>query len=115
MNVKTLLILLISSLLFTGCGITELFVKTVPEQKTPLNLKEPNYVKMRDVKWFIITPENADEVFKELQNKKYDVVLYGLTDDGYKSLSINMAELRKYIIEQKEIIKSYKKYYEPQK
>lgn len=67
----------------------------------------------RAPKWILITPENADKVFAELKEKKVDLVLFGLTDEGYEELAINMAELRNFIASQRAIIIKYKDYYEP--
>lgn len=123
MNVKNLSIILISSMILSGCAlnpfsgpdIKPIEVQTVAVEKTPLNIQEPKPINPQKVEWFIITPENANDIFAELEKKKFDVVLYGLTDDGYQNLSMNLAEFRKYIIQQKGIIKGYKEYYEPEK
>jgi hypothetical protein len=61
----------------------------------------------------LITPANAEKVFSELKEKNVDLVLFGLTDDGYESLSVTMAELRNYIAAQRQIIIKYREYYEP--
>lgn len=37
---------------------------------------------------------------------------YGLTQDNFNNLSKNIAVLKKYMISQKEIINSYRQYYE---
>ena len=39
--------------------------------------------------------ENADEVFKKLQEGGIDPVLFGLTDEGYEALS---RTLHKYVL-----------------
>ena len=103
-------------LVLAGCATNEVqpvVISTVPTQKTALALKDPEPIKTRKVQWFVITPENADEVFADLQKKKYSLVLFGLTDDGYENLSLNIAEIRAYMTEQKAIIKAYREYYEP--
>jgi hypothetical protein len=100
----------------TGCATNEVqpvVISTVPAQKTALALKDPDPIKTRKVHWFVITPENAESVFAELQKKKYSLVLFGLTDDGYENLSLNIAEIRAYMTEQKAIVKAYREYYEP--
>ena len=42
-------------------------------------------------------------------------MLFGLTDDGYEALSKNFAQIRAYMLQQDEIIRSYKEYYESTK
>jgi hypothetical protein len=123
-NAKIWLTILLSSFILTGCASFDFFggpkvkpieVKTVAQDKVQLNLKEPSPLEPRKVEWFVITPDNAEEIFAELEKKKFDVVLFGLTDDGYENLSLNMAEIRTYILKQRAVIKSYKDYYEPPK
>ena len=63
----------------------------------------------------VISESNKREVFNYLKEKGSDEVLFGLTDDAYESLSLNLAQTRKYIILTKDMIKQYKNYYEPKK
>jgi len=119
-NVKNLLILSLSSLLISGCSLNpfsgpeintiEIQAKAVERQ--PLALKEPKPVTPNKIEWFIITPENYEEVFAKMEKGKFDLVLYGLTDEDYQDLSSNLAKLRQYILQQKAIIAAYKEYYE---
>ena len=51
-------------------------------------------------------------MFKKLKEGGIDPVLFGLTDEGYEALSKNFAQIRAYMLQQDEIIKSYKEYYE---
>ena len=120
MSVKILSIAVLSAVLslgaLTGCATNEVqpvVISTVPAQKTALALKDPDPIKTRKVHWFVITPENAESVFAELQKKKYSLVLFGLTDDGYENLSLNIAEIRAYMTEQKALVEAYREYYEP--
>lgn len=120
MSVKILSIAVLSAVLslgaLTGCATNEVqpvVISTVPVQKTALALKDPDPIKTRKVHWFVITPENAESVFAELRKKKYSLVLFGLTDDGYENLSLNIAEIRAYMTEQKALVEAYREYYEP--
>jgi hypothetical protein len=70
---------------------------------------------MREVPWIVITPENADAVWKKLKEENKDVVLIALTDDGYQQLALNIAEIKNILAQQKSIIVKYKEYYEPPK
>ena len=75
----------------------------------------PDPLRLQPIDWVVITPDNADEVFQRLQNKEVDLVLFGLTDEGYKQLAITISELRNMINLQRNIIIKYKEYYEPKK
>lgn len=116
MNVKSLSIVLLISLILSGCSLfkckDDLNVNTTPITKQKLNIENPPPLKPSKVQWHVITPENSSDVFSDLAKKKTDLVLFGLTDDGYENLSMNIAEIRKYMIQQNEIIEAYKKYYE---
>lgn len=112
-NVLILPILLISLTVISGCSsVKELKIFTEEVERTPLNLNEPPALKMEKLDWIIITEENYKQVFDELRKKKKDVVLFGLTDDGYETLAVNFAQVRKYIILNKSLIQKYKDYYE---
>lgn len=124
MNVRISLIATFLLLpLISGCSIlpkwsssvAPIEVKTVAQEKTRLNLREPAPLEARDVQWIVITPENAEAVFQKLRDENIDAVLIGLTDVGYEQLSLTMAELKNYIAQQRAIILKYKEYYEPAK
>ena len=123
MNARHLLILPIL-VLINGCSLIGLGllnkpdpieIRTKAEERVKLNLADPPPLKTRDIKWVIITRENAEHVFKELESKGVDVVIFGLTDEGYEQLALTMAELRNYVATQRSIIIKYKDYYEPKK
>ena len=89
---------------------------TVPLEKTPLALPQPDPMRIKPVEWLLVTPANSEQVFKNLDAKGQDQVLFGLTDDGYQQLALTIAELRNFINTQRNIIIKYKEYYEsPQK
>jgi hypothetical protein len=75
----------------------------------------PNPVTAKPIEWIIITPENAEQVWAKLKEANADIVLLGLTDNGYEQLAVTIAELRNMIAAQRQIIIKYKEYYEPEK
>ena len=106
-------LLMIPLLGITGCATTKT-VKVLSEPVNSVALNPPNIrnLELQGIKWFIVTPENIDEVFKELEDQNKDVVLFGITDDGYKGLALNLAQIRELLLQQKAIIDAYKEYYE---
>lgn len=124
MNALRLSILTLSLSLISGCSslwpfgreeVKAVQIQTKAVERARLNLSDPTPLKPRELQWVIITPENAEEVWKKLQESNTDLVLIGLTDDGYESLAVTMAEIRNFIAEQRTIIIKYKEYYEPAK
>jgi hypothetical protein len=106
-------LLMIPLLGITGCATTKT-VKVLSEPVNSVALNPPNIrnLELQGIKWFIVTPENIDEVFKKLEDQNKDVVLFGITDDGYKGLALNLAQIRELLLQQKAIIDAYKEYYE---
>ena len=111
LSVLTLSILL---MFLTSCSsIKPLEVFNLEVKREPLNLDSPDIADFEDLDWYIITSDNAEEMFAKLKEKNLDPVLFGLSDDGYEALSKNFAQIRHYIQKQNLIIESYKNYYEP--
>jgi len=120
-NVQTLLIAITLPLVLSGCGsfgwksVEPLEIQKRAVERTPLNLPDPPPPRARELEWIIVTPENAPAVWQRLRESNTDVVLFALTDDGYETLALTMAELRNFIAQQRGIILKYREYYEPKK
>ena len=97
-------------LFLTGCNETvKVLDKPVLVERAELILPITPPAVQLEMKWTVITPENFLQKVKELEGK--DVVYYALTAEGYQNLSLNIAELRKYIQNQNAVIAAYKEYY----
>ena len=83
--------------------------------KTPLDLANPDPLKLKPMQWIVITPANQEEVFKSIEESGVDPAVFALTPDGYQALAITIGELRNLINTQRNIILKYKEYYEPKK
>lgn len=87
-------------------------VVTQPVERTPLNLEAPAPLRLRSVQWIVVTPQNAEQVFRQLEAKGSDPVLFAISDDDYTSLAESMSQVRNFMNIQRNIIIEYKKYYE---
>jgi hypothetical protein len=65
-----------------------------------------------NVEWHVITKQNATDKIKTIEEKQGSVTLFALTAQGYQNLSMNVAELRRYIQQQNAVISAMKDYYE---
>jgi len=104
-------IILLSLLMLQGCSVAALKMLTTEVERQPLNIDADEVLEMEEIKWYIITEENWQEVFAELKKNNKDPVLFGVTDDGYETLAVNFANIRNYIIMNRNVIKLYKDYY----
>lgn len=82
------------------------------EPRQPLNLPDPAPLTLEDIRWIIITSDNAEEVFKKLEAAGVDPVIFGLTDKDYELLAKNFAQIRQKLQETNNLLEEYKKYYE---
>ena len=103
-------------ILLTGCSIggeKRIKIFSVEEPRQKLNYPMPTALQLEELKWIIITSENAQEVFKKLEEAGIDPVLFGITDKDYQVLARNFAQIRQKLQETNNLLEEYKKYYEP--
>ena len=108
-------ILVLLVLALTGCSIGEKKIKifSVEKPREKLDYPMPTALQLEELKWIIITSENAQEVFKKLEEAGIDPVLFGITDKDYQVLARNFAQIRQKLQETNNLLEEYKKYYEP--
>ena len=111
---NALVLLILTTFLISGCStVQKLDVFSTEVERSPLNLPNPETPKLEDLRWTIITSENAAEVFAKMQEQGKDPVLFGLSDDDYELLSKNFAQIRAYMIQQGLTLEQYRDYHEP--
>ena len=75
-------------------------------------MNKPTPLQLENLKWIIITSENAEEVFKRLEESGIDPVLWGLTDQDFELLAKNFAQIRNQLKITNDLLDKYKEYYE---
>ena len=112
--IQSVLLLLTLTIFLTSCaGVKqlEIFKQEVPREK--LNLNSPKPLELENLRWIIITSNNAEEVFKKLEEQGIDPVLWGLTDKDFELLAKNFARIRNQLKITNDLLDKYKEYYEP--
>ena len=74
----------------------------------------PKQVQLNDVKIWVVSKENYDEFVKEYAKKNGGDSYIALSIKDYENLSLNFAELRRYIEQQKQIIIYYENAVKPE-
>ena len=70
---------------------------------------------MNDIHFYVVTEQNFEEFKKKFVKENGDLIGYVLSVRDYESLAINMAEIKRYIEQQKQIIIYYEKAVSPKK
>ena len=108
------IILIAGILSLSGCSsIKKLDIFTMEVERQPLDLDKPTIQQLEELKWMIITSENADEVFKKMKEQGLDPVVFGLSDKDFQLLVKNFAQIRAHMMKLNVMIDEYKDYYEP--
>ena len=104
----------LTAILLSSCaaGVKVIDTYKIEKKREPLAIEDPEPLNLQDIDWVIITKDNADEVFEKIKAGGGEYSLFALTDKGYEKLSLNFADIRNKLAEQRQIILSYKEYYE---
>ncbi len=111
--IQSVLVSLILITFLTSCsGVKKLTIFKEEVKRQELNLEKPTPLQLENLRWIIITSENADEVFKNLEEQGIDPVLWGLTDKDFELLAKNFARIRNQLMVTNDLLDKYKEYYE---
>ena len=107
------LILIPLLLLSSGCAtwnpLKTIEIKTVEVDRVIPTQNRPRPMKMNDIYFYVVTEQNFEEFKKRFIKENGDLVGYVLSVRDYEGLALNMAELKRYLLQQKEIIVYYEK------
>ena len=98
-------------LILTGCSsVKPIEVKYSPVKQVQLKLPKVEELKLDPVDWWVINKRNSEQTWENLEKKRYDPVLMGLTDKGYENLSVNLSKILAVMEQQRLTIEAYDKY-----
>jgi hypothetical protein len=106
------LIIALLILTMTGCSVfrkpEEVVVTNTVIKAPDIPLQpSPRPINMIDIKWYTVTTDNIDEFEKNFENDNGDLVFFAISVPHYQNLSLNLAEIRRYIEQQQSIIIYY--------
>ena len=111
--------LLLLSLLVSSCSswpkLTQIEIQTVEVERNIPIQNRPRQLEMNDIYFYVVTEQNFEEFKKRFIKENGDLVGYVLSVRDYETLAINMAEIKRYIEQQKQIIIYYEKAVSPKK
>ena len=73
----------------------------------------PKKVQLNDIKIYVVAESNVEEFKKDFEAKNGSDAYIAISIKDYENLSLNFAELRRYIEQQKQIILYYEEAVKP--
>jgi len=116
-SLKPLLAAMVTLLFLTGCSsFREPEVKVVTQiEKTKVPIvARPKPIDLVDTRVYVVTKDNYDSFVKEFTAEHGELAYVVLSMKDYENLAINIADLRRYIEQQTEIIVYYEEAVKPQ-
>ena len=107
-------ILLLFLTFLTSCSTVlqeRLDVNTVENSRPELNLQQPEKLDLDDVEYYVITPENVNEVFKQLKEKGVEPIIIGTTSQGFVFIVSNNIKIQQLMEKYQNYIIQQNKYY----
>ena len=71
-------------------------------------------MQLNDVKIYVVNEDNYEEFIEEFRAKNGEIVYIAISVKDYENLSLNIAELRRYIEQQKQVIVYYEEAVNPE-
>lgn len=106
-NLVKLVLIASSALTLQACGtVREIIAK--PVALPPVTAPTAAPLVLRDTNWQILTAADIRALAADLEaNPGKTITLYALDDDGFDALSLNLVDIRRYILEQQQIIRFF--------
>ena len=103
--------LILLCLLLSSCSswpkLKQIEVKTVEVDRVIPTQMRPQPINLHDITWFVVTDQNFKS-FKARYTKQNGAFLfYAISVRDYETLALNMAEIKRYIDQQKQLVIYY--------
>jgi hypothetical protein len=110
--------LLIGSIIvLSGCSILQgperivTQIQTV-ERMVPIQPR-PEGLQLFETQFYAVTSENYEEFAERFEKENGDLVYFAISVPGYENLSLSLADIKRYIEQQKAIIVYYEEQLKP--
>ena len=116
-SLKTSLVVTGILLFLTGCSLIpepEIKIVTQIEKTTVPIVARPKPVDLVDTRVYVVTADNYDAFVEEFTAEHGELAYVVLSMKDYENLAINVADLRRFLEQQNEIIVYYENAVKPQ-
>ena len=112
-NFSRVLGALLLSLLLSSCSswdkLKRIEVKTVEVDRVIPTQNRPRQLDLNDISWLVVTEQNFEDFKKRFKKYNGNFLFYSMSVRDYETLALNMADIKRYIEQQKQIIIYYER------
>ena len=109
--------LLLLSLLVSSCTswpkFTQIEIQTVEVERNIPIQNRPQQLNLSNITWYVVTDQNFEEFKEKFIKQNGEFLFFALSVRDYETLALNMADIKRYIKQQKQIIIYYEKALSP--
>jgi len=87
--------------------VLPLEVRTVEVERKIPTQNRPRPVKLADLYFYVVTEDTLEEFKQRFVRQNGDMLFYAISVRDYETLALNMAELKRFLEQQKQIIIYY--------
>jgi len=108
---------LLLPLLLSSCTsfkkILPIEIKTVEVERKIPTQNRPRPVKLSNLHFYVVTEDTFKAFKQRFEKENGDLLFYAISVRDYETLALNMAELKRFIQQQKQLIVYYEKAVKP--
>ena len=105
--------LLLLSLLSSGCSsfkdVLPVEIKTVEVERKIPTPNRPRPVKLSNLHFYVVTEDTLAAFKRRFVKQNGDFLFYAISVRDYETLALNMADIKRFMQQQKEVIVYYEK------
>ena len=105
--------LILLCLLLGSCSswpkFKQIEVKTIEVDRVIPTQMRPQPISLHDITWFVVTEQNFKDFKARYTKQNGTFLFYAISVRDYETLALNMAEIKRYVDQQRQIIVYYEK------
>ena len=105
--------LILLCLLLGSCSswpkLRQIEVKTIEVDRVIPTQMRPQPINLHDITWFVVTEQNFKDFKARYTKQNGTFLFYAISVRDYETLALNMAEIKRYVDQQRQIIVYYEK------
>ena len=98
-------------LLLSSCGpwsdLKKIEVRTVEVDRVIPTQPRPRPITLHDIKWFVVTEQSFEDFKARYIKENGSFLFFAISVRDYETLALNMAEIKRYLDQQKQLIIYY--------